>query len=395
MKSEDRMKSRFSSEIDKIPPSGIRRFFDLVIDADDVISLGVGEPDFVTPWTVCDEAIYCLEQGLTSYTANNGLLECRQEISEYLKRRFHCDYDPKKEIIVTVGVSEAVDITFRSILNKDDEVILQEPTYVCYAPLIQLAGGKPVRYDTSQNDFLIDPAELEKLITPKTKAVVLCSPNNPTGRVIPKDILIEIGKLAEKYDFWIISDEIYAELTYDMVYTSMASLPGLKHRTILYNGFSKAFAMTGWRIGYVCGPKPFIERALKIHQYCTLCAPIISQYAAIEALRKCKNDVLDMNKSYLRRRNFFVTRLNEIGLSTTMPEGAFYCFPSIKNTGLSSEDFALRLLEKERVAVVPGNVFGAGGEGYVRCCYATSQPLLREALKRIERFVKRKGKSYE
>ncbi len=382
------MKSDFSHILDTIPPSGIRKFFDLVIGAQDVISLGVGEPDFRTPWAIREDAIFSLEQGKTSYTSNSGLLECREAIVDYLARRFQAHYDPKTEILLTFGVSEAVDIVLRSILNPGDEVIVPEPSYVCYTPLVQLAGGKVVPLNTSDTQFIPDPDQIARAITHKTKAIILCSPSNPTGRTIPKDTLIQIGKLAREHDFWIITDEVYAELTYDESFQSVAALPNLKPSTILLNGFSKAFAMTGWRLGYVCGPPELISRATKIHQYSALCAPITAQYAAIEAVKNCAKDVQDMRESYKGRRNLFVKRLNEIGLPTLLPEGAFYCFPDIRQTGLSSEEFALRLLKEQRVAVVPGHVFGLGGEGHIRCCYATSLEELKEALSRIKKFMR-------
>ncbi len=382
------MKSDFSHILDTIPPSGIRKFFDLVIGAKDVISLGVGEPDFRTPWAIREDAIFSLEQGKTSYTSNSGLLECREAIVDYLAQRFDAHYDPTTEILLTFGVSEAVDIVLRSILNPGDEVIVPEPSYVCYTPLVQLAGGKVIPLDTTSTQFIPDPDQIARAITPKTKAIILCSPSNPTGRTIPKDTLIQIGKLAQAHDFWIITDEVYAELTYDGPFQSVAALPNLKPSTILLNGFSKAFAMTGWRLGYVCGPPELIARATKIHQYSALCAPITAQYAAIEAVKNCAKDVQAMRDSYKGRRNLFVKRLNEIGLPTALPEGAFYCFPNIRHTGLSSEEFALRLLKEQRVAVVPGYVFGLGGEGHIRCCYATGLEELKEALTRIKKFMK-------
>ncbi|MGE4169459.1 MAG: aminotransferase class I/II-fold pyridoxal phosphate-dependent enzyme [Candidatus Margulisiibacteriota bacterium] len=383
------MRQDFSKTLEQIPPSGIRRFFDLVVGAKDVISLGVGEPDFITPWSVRSAAIDAIEQGRTSYTSNNGLLELRQAIVTYLQAQFQVQYNPVSEVIVTLGVSEAVDIVLRTILNPGDEVLLPEPAYVCYDPLIRLAGGQVVHLDTSATGFIPDPAVLEKHITPKTKAILLCSPSNPTGRIIPKETLEAIGRLAIKHDFWIIADEVYAELHYDLPFTSAAAIPGLREHVILLNGFSKGFAMTGWRLGFLAAPEPMVSRALKIHQYCMLCAPIMSQYAAIEALEHGLSDVQDMRKSYQGRRNLFVERLNAMGLATHLPEGAFYCFPSIQSTGLSSEEFALRLLQEERVAVVPGHVFGAGGEGHIRCCYASSLVQLKEALVRIERFLKK------
>ncbi len=380
------MRKPFSSILETIPPSGIRRFFDLVANSTDVISLGVGEPDFPTPWPIREEAIASIESGKTSYTSNSGMPECREQIALYLKERFNAVYSPQ-DIILTLGVSEGVDIALRTLLNAGDEVILPEPNYVCYAPLVQLSGGKVVPIDTSLSQFVPDPKAIEKAITPKTKALILCSPSNPTGAVIPKSVLKDILALAKKHEFWVIADEIYAELSYDEPFTSFASLPGAKDYCITMNGFSKAFAMTGWRLGYLAGPEAFISRAIKIHQYAALCASITSQYAGIEAL-KHPEEVEKMRKSYEGRRNLFVKRLNDIGLETFMPKGAFYCFPSIKSTGLSSEDFALGLLEHGKVAVVPGGVFGLGGEGFIRCCYATHIDLLKEALKRIERYLK-------
>ena len=381
------MSTEFSRTLEEVPPSGIRRFFDLVASSKDVISLGVGEPDFVTPWCIREEAIASVEKGFTTYTSNSGLPECRRAIATYLKTRFDCDYSPDTELMITNGVSEGVDVTLRTLLNPGDEVILPEPNYVCYAPLIHLAGGTVISLDTSHTGFIPDPKALEACITPRTKALILCTPNNPTGAVIPKSIMIEIAKLAKKYDFWVISDEIYAELTYDEPFVSFAALPEVKERTILMNGFSKAFAMTGWRLGYLCAPQSFISRAIKIHQYAALCAPIMSQYAGIEALQNPKI-VEDMRRSYESRRNLFVKKLNTLGLPTAFPQGAFYCFPSIKKTGLTSEAFAMKLLEVAQVAVVPGSVFGQGGEGYIRCCYATDVGLLKEALNRIGSFIK-------
>lgn len=378
----------YSKIIDGIPPSGIRKFFDLVANSDNVISLGVGEPDFVTPWNIREEAIYSLEKGFTSYTSNNGMPECRQAISDYVKKNYTASYNPETEILVTTGVSQGIDITLRSILNPGDEVIIPEPTFVCYGPLVHLAGGKPVGVNTSDTQLIPDPKRLAKTITKKTKAIILCSPNNPTGMVIPKPILIDILKLAERHNLWVISDEIYADLVYDEPYHSVASLPNAKRRTILLNGFSKAFAMTGWRLGYICAPQDLIERTLKIHQYAMMCAPTIAQHAAIEALKHSKKDVQEMKKSYFYRRNYFVNKLNEIGLPTLVPKGAFYCFPSIKPSGLNSEDFCTQLLKTQNVACVPGNAFGKSGEGHIRCCYASSLDDLKEALNRIEKFLK-------
>jgi aminotransferase len=356
----------------------------LVAQSDDVISLGVGEPDFVTPWNIRAEAIYSLEKGHTGYTSNIGLPELRREISHYQAKNFGNHYDPD-EIIITVGASEGVDISLRAILNPGDEVIVPEPSYVCYSPLVQLAGGKVVSVDTAKHDFL--PEDIEKFISAKTKAIILCSPNNPTGRVIGQNTLKKIAQLAKKHDFWVLSDEIYADLTYDGSFTSIAALPDMKERTILLSGFSKAFAMTGWRLGYLCGPDELLKRALKIHQYAIMCAPTMAQYAGIEAMQNAQGDVKDMRESYHQRRNLVVGRFNDMGLKTVMPEGAFYCFPSIKSTGLSSQDFALQLLKSKKVAVVPGTAFGKNGEGFVRCCYATSLRDLKTATQRIKEFI--------
>ena len=381
------MSLEFSRCLDQIPPSGIRRFFDLVIGAKDIISLGVGEPDFSTPWSIRETAISTLEQGITSYTSNSGLLECRQQISAYLVSRFNTLYSPD-EMMLTMGVSEGVDVALRALMNPGDEVIILEPGYVCYSPLVTLAGGVPVSVDTSKTGFIPDPVQIARCVTNNTKALILCSPNNPTGTVVPKETLEAIAALSEQHGFWVITDEIYAELHYDGIYTSYASLPGVKSRTILLSGFSKAFAMTGWRLGYLCGPKSLLERTLKIHQYSALCAPIMAQYAAIEALKNSLGEVEIMRKSYLARRNFFVQKLNDAGLETPLPLGAFYTFSDIRKTGLSSEEFALRFLESERVAVVPGSAFGPCGEGFIRCCYATDMALLKEASLRLKRFVK-------
>jgi aminotransferase len=383
------MKDLYSNLLDQIPPSGIRSFFDLVIDSKDIISLGVGEPDFKTPSVIVKQAIKILEKGKNSYTSNYGLLSLREEISIYQKNRFGCFYNPEDEVLITAGVSEGVDLCLRSILNAGDEVILPEPNYVCYAPLITLNAAKIVKLDTSKTGFIPDPALIKKSITSKTKAIVLCSPNNPTGVVIPKEVLKEIAKLAEENNFWVIADEIYAEITFDASYVSFSSLPNVKDRTILLNGFSKSFAMTGWRLGYVCGPQALISRMVKILQYAQLCAPTLSQYAAITALKNAIPDVEQMKKSYKSRRNLCVNRFMEMGLDIVKPDGAMYCFPSIQKTGLTSLQFALKLLEEEKVAVVPGDAFGESGEGFVRCCYATDRELLIEALNRMESFVKR------
>jgi aminotransferase len=358
----------------------------------DVISLGVGEPDFVTPWNIREATLLSIEQGFTSYTANAGLLELREEISAYLQRRFAVAYDPKNQIIVTVGASQAIDLAFRAILNQGDEVLIVEPAFVSYAPLVSIAGGKPIALSTSpENGFKVTPEQIKKAITEKTKAILLCSPNNPTGSTLNKAELVEIAKIIEEHDLLVVSDEIYAELTYDETFTSFAAIEGMYDRTILINGFSKGFAMTGWRLGLLAAPAELVQVMLKIHQYTVMCAPHMLQIGAIEALRNTDDEVENMKKSYLRRRNYMVQKLNQIGLDCHTPGGAFYVFPSIRATGLTSEQFAEELLIQEKVAVVPGNVFGESGEGYIRCSYATSMEQLQEALKRIQRFIESKG----
>ena len=381
-------KDRFSSKIMETPPSGIRRFFDLVIGRDDIISLGVGEPDFSTPWCIREEAYYHLEQGHTSYTSNWGLPELREEIAKYLREKNNLQYDPKNEILITIGVSEAVDIILRSILNPEDEIIVAEPCYVSYQPLVHLCDAKTVSLDTSKTNMIPTAEALEKLITPKTKAFMFCSPSNPTGRMVPKEELEKIAEVIKKHKLWVLSDEVYSELVYDgNKHYSIGSFPGMKEHTITLNGFSKAFAMTGWRIGYICCPKDLMAQAVKLHQYTTICAPIFSQYAAIEGLRNAFPEVEKMRTSYQQRRNLMVRAFEEMGLPVTEPDGAFYIFPDIRKTKLSSEEFATRLIQEHKVAVVPGNVFGAGGEGFIRCCYATEIGKLKEAMKRINDFI--------
>lgn len=379
---------RFSKKIIETPPSGIRRFFDLVSGSKDIISLGVGEPDFATPWCIREEAFYHLEQGHTSYTSNWGLLELREEISKYLFERYSLSYSPEDEILITIGVSEAVDLILRSILNPGDELIVAEPCYVSYQPLVAFADAKVVPLDTGKTGMVPRASEIEKLITPNTKALMICSPSNPTGRVVPRDELERIAELAKKHNLWVISDEVYSELVYDgREHCSIGSLPGMKDYTIVLNGFSKAFAMTGWRIGYICCSKELMHQVVKLHQYTTICAPIFSQYAAAEGLRVGRGEVEKMRVSYQQRRNLMMKGFADMGLPVTEPEGAFYIFPDIRGTGLSSEDFATELIKRYKVAVVPGNVFGAGGEGFVRCCYATEIGLLKEALKRMSLFI--------
>ncbi|MBO0958695.1 aminotransferase [Neobacillus sp. MM2021_6] len=376
----------------ELQPSGIRKFFDLAASMDDVISLGVGEPDFVTPWSIREATILSLEQGFTSYTANAGLLELREEITYYLNNRFGVQYDPSNQIIVTIGASQAIDLAFRAILNQGDEVLIVEPAFVSYAPLVAIAGGTPVAVSTSPaNGFNVTPEQIEAAITEKTKAILLCSPNNPTGSMLTKNELIEIAAVIKKHDLLVVSDEIYAELSYDEDFCSVAAIDGMYERTILINGFSKGFAMTGWRLGFLAAPTEFVEVMLKIYQYTTMCAPNMLQRGAIEALRNTYPEVESMRNSYRRRRNYVVQTLNQMGLDCHVPGGAFYVFPSIRATGLSSEQFAEELLMKEKVAVVPGHVFGESGEGYIRCSYATSMAQLQEALKRMQRFIESKG----
>jgi len=383
-------KTYLAKTVDELKPSGIRKFFDLAAGMEGVISLGVGEPDFVTSWSAREAAILSLEQGYTSYTANAGLLELRREVAAYMKNQFHASYDPKSEIIITVGASQALDIGLRAILDPGDEVIVIEPSFVSYAPLVTLAGGHPVAVQaTKEYDFKIQTHQIEKAITARTKAIMLCSPNNPTGTMLNEKELRELAALVEKYDLLVLSDEIYSELVYDESYVSFAAIEGMKERTLLISGFSKSFAMTGWRLGFVCANEEITAAMLKIHQYAMMCAPTMAQYAALEALKSGREDVEEMKKSYRRRRNYFVQSLNDIGLSCHIPGGAFYAFPSIVNTGLTSEQFAEQLLIEEKVAVVPGNVFGSSGEGHIRCSYASSMEQLQEAVKRIKRFIEK------
>lgn len=383
-------RSRVSEVVRSIPPSGIRRFFDIVSQMEDVISLGVGEPDFVTPWRIREAAIYSLERGFTQYTSNWGLLELREEVARLLDRRYGVEYRPEGEVLITVGVSEGLDLALRAILNPGDEVLIPEPCYVSYRPCTAFAGGVPVPIGAdASTGFRVRPEALEAAITPRTRAILLNFPNNPTGATLRRPDLERIAALAERHDLVVLSDEIYADLTYDGGHTCFASLPGMQSRTILLNGFSKAFAMTGWRIAYAAGPADLIGAMTKIHQYTMLCAPITAQKAAIEACRGGEPEMEVMVSEYEQRRRFFVKGLNDIGLDCLMPEGAFYVFPSIRSTGLTCEEFAERLLMEERVAVVPGTAFGEGGEGHVRCSYASSLDNIREAVVRMERFADR------
>lgn len=379
-----------SDKVINLKPSGIRRFFDLASGMEGVISLGVGEPDFVTSWAIREASILSLEQGYTAYTANAGLIELRREISKYMNNRFGVNYSPEEEILVTVGASQALDLAVRATINPGDEVIIVEPCFVAYASIVELAGGIPVPVrTTAENEFKLQPEQIEEVITPRTKAILICSPNNPTGSLLVRSELEKIAEIVEKHDLIVFSDEIYAELCYEGGYASFASVSGMRERTIVINGFSKGFAMTGWRLGFVVGPTVFIRAMLKIHQHTMMCAPTMAQHGAIEGLKNGMDDVASMQRSYLQRRNYFVKSLNEIGLDCHMPGGAFYAFPSIKRTGLTSEEFAQNLLMEEKVAVVPGDVFGASGAGHVRCSYATSMEQLKEAIKRMKRFVEK------
>ena len=379
---------RFSQKIIGTPPSGIRKFFELIQGRDDIISLGVGEPDFSTPWIMREEAFYHLEKGHTSYTSNWGLLELRQEIARYLQR-YDLHYNPASEILITIGVSEAIDVVLRSILNPGDEIIICEPCYVSYQPLAALCDTKLVHLDTSVNGFYPTAEQIKAAITPKTKALMLCSPSNPTGRMIPAEELEKIAQLVQEHQIWVLSDEVYCELVYDdNKHCSIASFPGMKDYTIVLNGFSKAFAMTGWRIGYLCCCKELMDQVYKLHQYSTICAPIMSQYGALEGLRSGWTEVERMRVSYQQRRNIMYKAFVEMGLDVVEPEGAFYIFPNISSTGLTAEEFATRLIEEYQVAVVPGDVFGAGGAGYIRCCYATDINKIKIALERIAAMVK-------
>ena len=380
---------RISPVVQAIPPSGIRRFFDIAAEMEDVISLGVGEPDFVTPWSIRESCVYGLEQGYTSYTANRGLLELREEICALQKRNFNIDYDPKTNVLVTVGVSEALDIAMRAILTPGDEILIPEPCYVSYKACASLACAVPVAVPAKiENNFSITPADLEAHVTNKTKALLIGYPNNPTGAILTKEQLMDIAKFAQEHDLIVISDEIYGDLTYGGErHVCFAGLPGMKDRTILLNGFSKAYAMTGWRIGYAMSNPAIISAMTKIHQYTMLCAPITAQIAAVEALRHGEKYMKKMVSEYDKRRRLIYDGLTNAGLKCFEPKGAFYIFPDITSTGLTSEEFAEQLLMKEHVALVPGTAFGQCGEGYVRCSYATSVTKISEAIARIEHFV--------
>lgn len=374
--------------IQEVPPSGIRKFFDIANEMGDAISLGVGEPDFDTPWHIREEAIYTLEKGKTIYTANAGLLELRKEICAYMQRRFNLTYSPTKQTLVTVGGSEGIDLALRILLEPGDEVLIPEPCYVAYAPCVIFTGATPVAIPTkAENKFKLTPEELNQYITPKTKALILPYPNNPTGAIMEQEDLEKIADVLRETNIITISDEIYAELTYGKKHVSIASIPGMYERTIVLSGFSKTYAMTGWRLGYALGPEPLIGLMTKMHQFAIMCAPTTSQYAAVEAMRNGDEDVREMRQSYDHRRRFMVEKFREMGLDCFEPEGAFYVFPSIQKTGMTSEEFCKTLLQEEKVAVVPGSAFGKSGEGFIRCSYAYSIEELKEALTRIARFV--------
>jgi aminotransferase len=385
------LEGKLSQQLSGIPRSGIRDFFELVIGRTDVISLGVGEPDKPTPWPIREAAIRSLEKGQTSYTSNLGLESLRIGISKYVEEHFRTAYDPKKEILVTVGVSEALDLAFRAVLNPGDEVIFHQPCYVSYGPSITMAYGVPVPVDTRLEDnFSLRASDVEKAITPKTKVIALNFPTNPTGAIEPPEELEKIARLCVQHDLLCFTDEIYCELLYDgRQHKSIVEFPGMRERTVLLHGFSKAFAMTGWRLGYACAPPVLLEAMMKIHQYCMLCAPIMSQMAAVEALRLGAEAYEPMRQSYEERRNFVVKRLNEMGLHCFNPGGAFYVFPDVSCTGMNGKEFAIKLLEEQSVAVVPGNAFGPTGEPCVRCCYATAPDLLVKAMNGMEAFVKK------
>lgn len=382
------MRNFISGRTQEIPPSGIRKFFDLALTMEDVISLGVGEPDFRTPWNICESSIYSIEQGATSYTSNRGLQKLRDGLSHHLAQAHNLHYDSNSEIIITTGVSEGLDISVRAITDPGDEILIAQPSYVSYAPCVTLAGGAPIPVPCIEKDhFKLNPDTLAEKITKKSKALIISFPNNPTGAVMAESDLKAIADLVIDHDLLLISDEVYSELSYEKRHCSAATVGDLWERTITLNGFSKAYAMTGWRIGYLCAPQDICDAALKIHQYVMLCAPMMGQVGAVEALRSAEEDKNSMVNEYRLRRNLFVAGLNRIGLPCHVPEGAFYAFPSVKKTGLSDVDFAERLLMEQRVAVVPGSVFGEGGEGHIRCAYAVSRKDLTEALRRIEIFI--------
>lgn len=384
------MRNPLADKVVEIRPSGIRKFFDIVSEMKDAISLGVGEPDFDTPWHIRDEGIYSLERGKTHYTSNAGLMELREEICRYLYRRQGLSYDPVKEVLITVGGSEAIDIGLRAMCNPGDEVLIPQPSYVSYEPCAVLAGAKPVIINLkAENEFRLTAQELEDAITEKTKILILPFPNNPTGAIMERKDLEAIAEVILKHDIFVMSDEIYSELTYKDKHVSIAELPGMQERTILINGFSKAYAMTGWRLGYACGPREIIQQMTKIHQFAIMCAPTTSQCAAVEALKNGDGDVEQMRTAYNQRRRYLMNAFREMGLECFEPYGAFYVFPCIKEFGLTSDEFAERLLKEEKLAVVPGTAFGDCGEGFLRISYAYSLERLKEALSRMDRFIQR------
>ena len=384
------MRNPLSKKITGIEPSGIRKFFDLVSEMPDAISLGVGEPDFDTPWRIREEGIYTLEQGKTFYTSNAGLKDLKIEISKYLERKIHVEYDPDHEIMVTVGGSEGIDVALRAMLDSGDEVLIPQPSYVSYVPCTILADGNPVVIPLQEkNEFKLTAEELEAAITPKTKMLVMPFPNNPTGSIMTKEDLEPIAEVVKRHDLYVLSDEIYSELTYKTEHVSIASLPGMQERTLVINGFSKGFAMTGWRLGYICGPSVIIEQMLKIHQFAIMCAPTTSQYAAVDALRNGDEDIARMKKAYDERRRYLLREFRVLGMDCFEPYGAFYMFPCIKRFGMTSDEFANRLLQEEKLALVPGTAFGDCGEGYLRVSYAYSLEDLQKAIERIKRFVAR------
>ena len=377
-----------SDRIQNVKPSGIRKFFDILADMKDAISLGVGEPDYATPWHIRDAGIYSLEKGFTKYTSNAGLMELRKEISKYMERRFNLSYDPMGQILVTVGGSEGIDLAIRCLVNPGDEVIVPVPSFVCYGPLVEMAGGKPVFVELSaENEFRLTPEQLKNAITDKTKAVVLPFPSNPTGGIMEKADLEAIADILRDTDIMVISDEIYAELTYGQRHVSIANIPGMYEHTIVVNGFSKAYSMTGWRLGYLCAPREVITQMTKLHQFGIMSAPTVSQYAAVEAMRNGDRDIENMREDYDGRRRYLVDGLRKLGLPVFEPKGAFYVFPDIRSTGLTSDEFCERLLLEQKVAVISGSAFGQGGEGFVRCCYAASMHDLERVLERLERFL--------
>ena len=384
------MRNPIAKKITQVQPSGIRKFFDIASEMDDVISLGVGEPDFDTPWRIREEGIFSLERGRTFYTSNAGLQELRNEICRYLERKIHVSYDPKKETMVTVGGSEAIDVAMRCMLDPGDEVLIPQPCYVSYVPCAIMADGVPVVVELkNENQFKLTVEDMEKKVTERTKILVMPFPNNPTGSIMTREDLEPVAEFVKEHDLYVISDEIYSELSYNGEHVSIASLPGMRERTIVINGFSKGFAMTGWRLGYCCGPEEILKQMIKLHQFAIMCAPTNSQYAAVEGLRSCDEDVEEMRRAYNQRRRFLMHEFARMGLACFEPYGAFYVFPSIEEFQMSSDEFATRLLKEERVAVVPGSAFGECGEGFLRISYAYSLEDLKTALGRLEHFIRR------